>query len=276
MTAKLNTYNPFLKKSLGFLIYPKSGTSSEEFFTDVNLFWQPLQDPRVFIPFVVIYFLLLLVGSFVHYHLWKMLKREENLLSHILKAYIIVQVVCWPCAITFISANYFFYPLSKATGAWFCVFNSFLLCPGIIFISFHTTIIAIMRYTFIVHDEKVCSFGKEHTKSAFHWTLGVVPIVLTIWLYFGAINRDIDARTAINKCNGSYDNVFHLSSWFDEPQNIWIAKCQAKENGEGPALFIEVINSIQCNASRAVFVLLLSNIFDCFVYYRTWSHIIKG
>ena len=52
--------------------------------------------------------------------------------------------------------------------------------PGFIFISFHTTIIAIMRYVFIVHDERVGDFEKERAKSLFYLILGIVPIAMTI------------------------------------------------------------------------------------------------
>ena len=144
-----------------------------------------------------------------------------------------------------------------------------------LFIAFHTTVIAVMRYAFIVHDDKIGRFGKQRAMKLFHWILGIVPIVMTTWVYLGAANRDFDGSNVINKCNGSYDKIFLLKWGFAESQSIWSARCGMKNNNEGPASSIELIRYIQCKASAYLFLLLLSNIFDGFVYYRTWTHIAK-
>ena len=194
MITQRNIYHPFVNKSLGFLINTKSGTYSEEVFTDVNLYWQPVQDPKIGIPFLVIQFFIVIAGGFVHYHLWKMLKRGENLVTSILKAYVIVQMVYFPYHTIFATANDFIYPLSEVLGSWSCVLSFFVLYPCGIFIVLHTTVIASMRYLFIVHDERVATFGKHRAQSLFYWLLGIVPIGMTIWLYFGAVDRDFDGR----------------------------------------------------------------------------------
>ena len=103
-----------------------------------------------------------------------------------------------------------------------------------------------MRYMFIVHEERVASFGKQRAKTVFHCILGFVPIFTTIWLYFGAADRDIDLSPAINKCNGNYDKIFHLKQSFTEPQSVWDARCSRKNNSEGPTSAIELLQYIQC------------------------------
>ena len=183
-----NIYHPFLNKSLGFPISSKNGKYSQDFFTDVNLYWQPVKDPTIGIAFLFANFLVILAGGFVHYHLWQMLKRADNLVSGILKAYVLVQTIYWPFCIIFGSATDFIHPLSDVVGPWSCVLGYFVIWLSVIFISFHITVIAIMRYIFIVYDEKVASFGKQRAKNVFYWILGTVPIVLTIWLYFGAVD----------------------------------------------------------------------------------------
>ena len=275
MVTKRNIYHPFVNNSLGFFINSQKVAYSEELFTDLNLYWQPVQDPKISIPVLVIYILIFLAGSYVHYHLWKMLQREENLVSHVLKAYVIVQMIFWPFSFIFGSVTSNIYPLAEITGSWICIFGFFVIYPGLIFINFHTTIMAIMRYTFIVHDKKVASFGKQRTKDIFHRILGFVPIFMSIWVYFGAIDRDFDGWTAINKCNGSYDKIFLLLWGFEEPQDVWSARCGTKKIMEGPSSTIELIKFIQCKASATLFLLLLPNMFEGFIYYRTWTHIIK-
>ena len=272
MVTERNIYHPFLNKSLGFLLGSKSGTYSEDFLGDVNLYWQPVRDPTIGIPFLVIHLLIILAGGFVHYHLWQMLKRGDNLVSSILKAYVIVEMIFWPFVIIFSSATDFTAPLSDVFGPWSCVLSFFLIYPSVIFISFHTTVISIMRYIFIVHDETVASFGKQRAQKLFYWLLSTIPIVLTIWLYFGAVDRDFDGTPSINKCNGSYHKIFLIHWGFSERQDVWLARCGNTDNIEGLAyakLFI------QCGTSAILLVLLLLNVFDGFIYYRTWAHIIK-
>ena len=273
MVTKRNIYHPFLNKSIGFLINSKGGKYSEEFFADVNLYWQPVQDPTIGIPFFIIYLLVILAGGFVHYHLWKMLKREDSLVSNIMKAYVIVQMTLWPFWTTVATATYFIYPLSEVIGSWFCVFSYFLIYFGIIFISFQSTIIAIMRYIFTVHAKGVEKFGKQRTQNLFYWILGIVPILMAVWLYFGAINGNIDGLPTLNRCNGSHDKIFQLKWSFSERVSVWSARCAMDKNNQGLAPSIDLIKTIQCRASAILVALLCSNRLDGFIYYRTWAHI---
>ena len=82
-----------------------------------------------------------------------------------------------------------------------------------------------MRYIFIVHDERVARFGKQRAEHLFYGILGIVPILMSVWLYFGAADRDFDGSDAINKCNGSYDKIFLLKWGFAERQDVWNARC---------------------------------------------------
>ena len=279
MLTERNIYHPFANKSIGFLINSKTGTHSAEFFVDINLHWQPVQDPNIAIPFVIWDFLTIIAGSFVHYHLWQMLKRGDNLVSFILKAYVIVQMIHFPLDCIFRHATDFIYPLSEVFGSWFCVLFYFLKWPCIIFISFHTTVIAIMRYIFVVHDERVANFGKQRAQHLFYWLLGIVPIVLTVWLYLGANDREFDGMPALNKCNGSHHKIFLLKWGFAGRQSVWYARCgvqcYASVNFDNPASILAILELIQCIASFSLMILLTSNIFEGFIYYRLWAHILK-
>ena len=137
-----------------------------------------------------------------------------------------------------------------------------------------------MRYVFIVHDDSIAESGKQRAKSLFYWLLGSVPIVLTIWLYFGAADRDFDPYPSMNKCTGSYHKIFLLkwtfAEWsFAEPQSVWIARCGGWPKGN-ESLFDAITKIFRCGAGAVLgHFLLLSNVFDGFIYYRTWKHILK-
>ena len=275
MITKRNIYHPFVNKSLGFLINSKSGTYSEEFFTDINLHWQPVQEPNIGIFVLVTTLFNILAGSYVHYHLWQMLKKGDNLVSCILKAYVIIQIMFWPLGSILYCTTNFIYPLSEIFGAWFCVCWYFLLYPYLFFVSFHTTVIAIMRYVFIVHDKRIARFGKQRAEKIFHWVLGIVPIVMTVWLYLGAADRDFDGLDAMNKCNGSYHKIFLLKWGFMDNRGVWEARCDGQNIHAGSASGLELLTYIQCKASAVTLGLLISNVFEGLIYLRTWTYILK-
>ena len=132
-----------------------------------------------------------------------------------------------------------------------------------------------MRYIFIVHDKSVARFGKHRAEHLFYWLLGIVPIVIAIWLYFGAADRDFDGIPVINKCNGTLDKIFLLLRGFAEPRDVWAARCEKQNTNDETASAAEFLDLIQCRLSSLVFLLLLSNVFEGFIYCRTWTHILK-
>ena len=147
--------------------------------------------------------------------------------------------------------------------------------PSIYFISFQATVVATMRYFFIVHREKVGEFGKQRTQNLFQWILGTVPIVMTTWLYFGADDRDFTMAMSVNKCRGSYDKIFHLNWSYTERRDILAARCGTYNNDEDTASYIPPLKWIQCTAITVLSLVLLTNIVDGFIYYRIWKHITK-
>ena len=66
--------------------------------------------------------------------------------------------------------------------AWFyhlLCYDQYLLLFQRFFYSFTSFIIAVMRYTFIVHNTKVLEFGKEKAKKLAHYGSVIIPIVFT-------------------------------------------------------------------------------------------------
>ena len=106
----------------------------------------------------------------------------------------------------------------------------------------------------------------------FYCLLGIVPIVLSIWLYLGAVDRDFDGSPFVNKCNGSYHKIFLLKWGFSEYKDVWQARC-GNTNDIGGLAYAKLY--IQCGASSFLLVLLSLNLFEGFIYYRTWKHILK-
>ena len=76
----------------------------------------------------------------------------------------------------------------------------------------------------------------------------------------------------MNKCQGSYHKIFLIHWGFSERQDVWLARCGNTNDIEGLAyakLFI------QCGGGAILLVLVMLNVFEGFIYYRTWTHIMK-
>ena len=176
---------------------------------------------------------------------------------------------------TLISITDFVHPLPAVVGSWICVFSFFLMYPCIIFINLHTLIIAIMRYVFIVHDDGVAIWGKERVRKISYLALGIIPIVMATWLYFGAADRDFDGMSVINKCNGSYHKIFLLKWSFSEPVSVWKARCTPENYYKNTGYLTKTVRYVACRTNGWIITLMSSNIPEGFIYYKTWTHIQK-
>ena len=78
-------------------------------------------------------------------------------------------------------------------------------------VSFHSLAVALLRYSFIVHDKSVVGFGKEKLKTLF-WYLSIgVPFLTILWV--ASDLQDVVPSKHINKCNGNDHRLFLLRSW---------------------------------------------------------------
>ena len=53
------------------------------------------------------------------------------------------------------------------TGSWFCYLSKIITISGMALVTGHSLIIALMKYTMIVHQKRVMSFGQEKAKKIF-------------------------------------------------------------------------------------------------------------
>ena len=103
--------------------------------------------------------------------------------------------------------TYLIKDLHAYTGSWFCCAIKVITFSGNTLITGHSLIIALMKYTMIVHDVKVRAYGKEKMKKIFFW---INIIYLIYWLLlFNIIRPDFlfvfDGISQANTCLGKSD-----------------------------------------------------------------------
>ena len=68
--------------------------------------------------------------------------------------------------------------LYSYTGAWFCYTSKFITLSGNALTTGHSLIIAVMKYTMIVHYQKVRQFGQDKAKKIFLCINVIYPIYI--------------------------------------------------------------------------------------------------
>ena len=91
-------------------------------------------------------------------------------------------------------------------GKWYCDLAFLWLVFGMTLIVFHSFIVGLMRYTFVVHHQKTLKYGIEEMKNLFYWIAILVPFVITLWGFIA--RRQISSVTSLNKCYGNPVEAF--------------------------------------------------------------------
>ena len=156
-------YHPYLRSSFGIFLDEngsKNGTVGS-ILNDVNLYYQPLQDPSILLIFNVIKTLILISGVFIHMKVSKMIDKENGLLKDITTLFVRVNTILWPFLTFFSGIVDFIQPVNQLVGEWFCHSCEFIFYFLWNTMSFHSLVAAIIRYFFIVHRKKSVNMGKK-------------------------------------------------------------------------------------------------------------------
>ena len=266
-------YNPFKSPALWFFLNDhnnKYGNDSMSFvLDDVDLYYQPLEPQWIAIFFFFVRLTIIVFGQFIGTKVVILMKRENGILSEVTILFMITQMVFHPILIFFELAVNLIHPVDEVMGPWVCyvawLFYSF--STGIVLN--YSFIAAIMRYIFVVHEERVVQQGKEKVKRYFLY-LSIAVVIIVI------IMRIIDGTSSlsfINKCYGRDHEVFLIetSSLAVLKRKFWESAEQQHQNLVDKLLDIakralKVLDSIQ-------FLVLGFNITEAIIYKMIFSHL---
>ena len=139
------------------------------------------------------------------------MKKDNSILTDITKLQACTIMTEMPIRLIFVTLTDFIHPLKDVSGKWVCISYWFFEKFVIQIVSFHSLAVALLRYSFIVHDKSVVGFGKEKLKTLF-WYLSIgVPFLTMLWV--ASDLQDVVPSKHINKCNGNDHRLFLLRSW---------------------------------------------------------------
>ena len=268
-----NLYNPYLKSDLPLVLNKEilHGNNSLFLVSDVDLFFQPVEEPMLGITYFLIGLVITIVGEIIQLKLFKRIKDENSLLKEITQIYCVSSIVMYPILLFITSGPDFVHPLNELIGKWFCptiwgmqffFFNLF---------TFHSFFAAVMRYFFIIHQEKVEKFGKWRMKRIF---IALYVFLPTLMVVLSTIERpELDPFLYINRCYGRDHRLFLkdmksldvLNPYFCDSDTIgdlsWI------QNIRG------IAKKLICISKLGLSVIMGFNVTEGFIYWAIFKHI---
>ena len=206
-------YSPFTQRQLIF----SSGNhvpgtfSFFDILDEIDLYHQPVEEPKAAFIFCIIRCILTIVAELCNYRVIYMMKKDSGILKEITKLQAYTIMILLPIRLVFITLTDFLHPLHEILGRWVCSYYWFVEKIAIQMIGSHSLFVAILRYFFIVHDEKVIKYGKEKLKSLFWYVSICIPILTLLWIATDL--KELDTSPSINRCNGKDHKMFLLQSW---------------------------------------------------------------
>ena len=274
-STHVNMYHPFQSSSLGLLVKNNSNLENVNglFFEDIVLSHQPLPDPNLGIFAFFLRLISVCIGIVVQVKVWHLIKNEKSLTTEVVKVYIVALIVMHPHFLMFVTIIDFIHPINQVVGQWFCTLNTFILYFCFIIIAFNSFIVSLMRYLFIVHEEKVKKFGKQNVKRFFLVLSMLIPLLMNLWRTVDPPAKD--PMSWVNKCNGNHHKVYLMKVTSSHLAGEGMCSTMKYDEGDYYQMFIAFLVKLSC-ISRVVIVFIMGlNFTEGFIYFKIFRHMMR-
>ena len=268
-------YNPFSSSFLGVFVPNSSYAANDSYISleDIDLNYQPVPPPFASGIHAVLSVITLILGSYLHIRVLFCLRKDDSILKGITQVFVVTNLTLHILAISTSCITNIVHTFPSIAVNYICPIIWFLIYQCINLITFYSFICALMRYFFIVHTEKVNSYGKEKVKTIFFVLSILIPLILTIWK--ASDSGHLDALSYINRCYGR-----HHDSFLVETSRMNVLKksfCQVPNYAElkGYDKLIAMGKQILCIASTIIMIIMGSNLTEGFIYYKLFSYMNK-
>ena len=270
---RTHVYNPFVNTSFGFFVQ-NSSFPNDSFGLNVegvNLYYQPVPPPLTALLFLLVRTLVVVIGEIMHIKVFKKIQNEMSLVNEVTKLYICTQMVYVPFWLLFTTSTDFVHPLNLVIGQWFCTFGWFFIYFCANTLAIHSFIVAIMRYFFIIHKEKVEVFGKQRAKKVFLFLNVLIPSLMILWT--GIEGSETEVFSFLNKCYGKDHNRFLTD--LSPPDVLQRSFCMLETytiNGPLDEV-VSIIRRVSCITVKVVYIVMGFNLTEAILYYKILTHL---
>ena len=254
-------------------INTSSTNSTRSIVEEIDLYYHPVETPFYATLFFCIRFAFFTIAEIVNIKVFLLMNKETCLIQDVARVFAGTQMIFLPIWLVYQTSTEFVHPLNEIVGHWFCTFGWFFIHLFGTIIAFHSFVVALMRYFFIVHQTKIERYGKKKIKNIFLWISVIIPLILVLW---GATNgSDLDVMTVVNKCYGKDIKVFLVETSTTEVLKSKFCEYDSDDwLGFGSlGKVIAMFRRVSCIAHTTVLVLMTVNFSEGILYFRILSHV---
>ena len=292
-------YHPYMDPTLEFFIdggnssFPQNASSSAlDLFEleNIDLHFQPVQDPVIGTIFFFVKLPLVVLGIWNHLKVIKMINRDkDNICRDMLRWWVVNQLILWPGFFIFTTTTDFIHPLGEVVGQWYCWLGFIIIYPCHAASALHSFMVALIRYFLIVHSDAVADFGKAKLKKIFLALSILVPIFLAVCRAIGS--SELDSMSFINKCRGVHHRTFLVETSAANIAKRHFCEFDAYDQSgvifntgsEAAGYFYQIslgsllpgFKRFSCIASTTIYLLMGFNFTEGIIYARTLYFINK-
>ena len=265
-------YRPVENLSLILLVGDNSTDNiSPLIIEDLDLYYQPLEKPSIATVFAFLRVIIVIFSLVIHFKLYKMIKNASGILENVTNVFICTQMIYLPVLVMFIIATDFVYPLSSIIGKWFCTFGWLVFLFGSMITTSHSFIAALMRYFFIVREEKIRVYGKEKAKKIFLYLFVSIPLIMVIT---GAIDgTELTWMSFTNKCYGIDHRIFLIKNSINSAIEKKIISLDKDESNTYFDTTLAVLWRIYKILRTGTVLFMGFNISEGILYFKILSHL---
>ena len=236
---------------------------------NIDLYYQPVENPVVAIVNFLIRLLYISLGEYVQFKLYKMAKEEKSIVNEVTQFYCLISMIAYPILLLYQTTADFMHPMKDIVGNWYCVIGRITFYIQLNVLLFHSFIAALMRYCFIIHEERAKAFGKTKLKNIFLWITIFIPCLFVTWGFME--NQEMDNFLFLHRCYGIDHKVF-----LAELTGGTKLFCVFTDLGiDGFDHIINLIRQITCTIKFVITVLIGLNVSEFLIYIKIFTHMKK-
>ena len=247
--------------------------------TDIDMNLMESEDVNsILIPLMAVAVIIYFVGVYFHVKIIQVSKKDKELSWKLDMANSIAMIILFFLSISMHCITYIIRDIHMYTGQGFCYVFKIIALYSNFYLWGHALIIALTKYTIIVHWQKAREWGNEKVAMLYFWINIIHPVVfIVIWL---CIRPDFF---------WAYDGMAQIDRCLGDPKDMWVDNFEKlKENKSLTKLhnlchmiaplpqdhiqyIIHVIRTCICWLHVGVFYGSTSNILEMAVYYKIFA-----
>ena len=219
---------------------------------------------------IIIQSLLLMVGLVIQFKIIHVCRKDKDGKTwQIHLAHSVNSIIYFLVLVPFWHLSNFIPNLSEITGEWFCYLAAFFRNYGFYSIPPNSLLIAVMKYMFIVHHEKMMRLGERNAQKMFMGVNLIVPLVLTT---ITGVTKHFYALSTLTSCFGMREEIDEIrtkyNTWDKNIERYFLCNLNTTEKDILDAYTLYVIKQCLCAFKSIVVLLINTNIPEAFFYYK--------